>query len=224
MEAKVPKRRPGRPRTRQQALELRVQDPIESLPPTARRLLDAARRILEREGFSALSLSAVAEEADESKASIGYHFGNKEGLIVALVDSLVHEANRALVTQTHQYPLGDDRMRVLLEGEREIIEDTQGFIALLEILPYAMRRESIRSRIAELYAGYRSTVLDALDATQSSPRNELASFALLTIAIVDGLSIQYALDPDRVDLEGATQLWQRMGRCVLSDLGIVDMG
>ncbi|MEL7667464.1 MAG: TetR/AcrR family transcriptional regulator [Actinomycetota bacterium] len=224
MEAQVPKRRPGRPRTRQQALELRAQDPIESLPPTARRLLDAARRILERDGIAALSLSAVAEEADESKASIGYHFGNKEGLIVALVDSLVHEANRGLVAQTHQYPLGDTRLRVLMEGEREIIEDTQGFIALLEIFPYAMRSESIRGRIAELYAGYRDTVLDVLDAGQGTPTRELASFALLTIAIVDGLSIQYALDPDRVDLEAATHLWQRMGRCVLSDLGMVDIG
>lgn len=224
MEVEEPKRRPGRPRTRQQALELRVHDPIESLPPTARRLLDAARRILERDGIAALSLSAVAQEADESKASIGYHFGNKEGLIVALVDSLVHEANRGLVAQTHQYPLGDTRLRVLMEGEREIIEDTQGFVALLEIFPYAMRDESIRGRIAELYAGYRGTVLDVLDASQGTPRSELASFALLTIAIVDGLSIQYALDPTRVDLEAATQLWQRMGRCVLSDLGMVDIG
>lgn len=87
-----------------------------------------------------------------------------------------------------------------------------------------MRDESIRGRIAELYAGYRGTVLDVLDASQGTPRSELASFALLTIAIVDGLSIQYALDPTRVDLEAATQLWQRMGRCVLSDLGMVDIG
>lgn len=224
MDTEQPKRRPGRPRTRQKALELRAQDPIESLPPTARRLLDAARRIMERDGFAALSLSAVAAEADESKASIGYHFGNKDGLIVALVDSLVHEANRGLVAETHRYPLGDTRLRVLMEGERRIIEDTQSFVALLEILPHAMRHDSIRGRIADLYAGYRTTVLDVLDSSEGTPAHDLASFALLTIAIVDGLSIQYALDPERVDLEAATNLWQRMGRCVLSDLGIVDIG
>lgn len=224
MDTEEPKRRPGRPRTRQKALELRAQDPIESLPPTARRLLDAASRLLERNGFSALSLSAVAAEAGESKASIGYHFGNKEGLIVALVDFLVHEANRGLVAETHRYPLGDTRLRALMEGEQRIIEDTQNFVTLLEILPYALRDDSIRTRIAELYTGYRSTVLDVLDSNESTPAHELASFALLTIAIVDGLSIQYALDPARIDLEAATKLWQRMGRCVLSDLGIVDIG
>ena len=219
-----PKRGPGRPRTRAKALQLRALDPIASLPPTAVRILEAARRILVRDGFSALSLSAVADEAGESKASIGYHFGNKDGMIVALVDSLVHEANRGLVTQTHQYPMGEQRLRVLMEGELRIIEDSASFVALLEILPYAMRQESLRIRIAELYVGYRDTVLSALDAQDDPNRSSLASFASLTIAVVDGLSIQHGLDPARVDIEAATLLWLKMARCLLSDIGLVDMG
>ena len=219
-----PKRGPGRPRTRAKALQLRALDPIASLPPTAVRILEAARRILVRDGFSALSLSAVADEAGESKASIGYHFGNKDGMIVALVDSLVHEANRGLVTQTHQYPMGEQRLRVLMEGELRIIEDSASFVALLEILPYAMRQESLRTRIAELYVGYRDTVLSALDAQDDPNRSALASFASLTIAVVDGLSIQHGLDPTRVDIDAATLLWLKMARCLLSDIGLVDMG
>jgi AcrR family transcriptional regulator len=218
------KRGPGRPRTRHKSKLLRVQDPITSLPPTAQRLLAAAKTILERDGFSALSLSAVAEEADESKASIGYHFGNKEGLIVALVDSLVHEANRGLITETHRYPMGEQRLRVLMEGERTIVEDTSSFVMLLEILPYAMREESLRHRIADLYVGYRGTVLSALEVEQDPSRAALASFATLTIAVVDGLCIQHGLDPERVDVDAATKLWLQMARCLLSDLGLVDMG
>jgi AcrR family transcriptional regulator len=219
-----PKRGPGRPRTRAKALELRALDPIASLPPTAVRILEAARRILVSDGFSALSLSAVAEAAGESKASIGYHFGNKDGMIVALVDSLVHEANRGLVTETHLYPMGEQRLRVLMEGEARIIQDSASFVALLEILPYAMREESLRTRIAELYVGYRDTVLRALDAQDDPARAPLAAFASLTIAVVDGLSIQRGLDPERVDVEAATLLWLKMARCLLSDIGLVDMG
>jgi AcrR family transcriptional regulator len=219
-----PKRGPGRPRTRAKALQLRALDPLASLPPTAVRILEGARRILVRDGFAALSLSAVADEAGESKASIGYHFGNKDGMIVALVDSLVHEANRGIVTQTHLYPMGEQRLRVLMEGELRIIQDQASFVALLEILPYAMRQESLRRRIAELYVGYRDTVLRALDAQDDPSRAPLAAFASLTIAVVDGLSIQHGLDPDRVDVEAATLLWLKMARCLLSDIGLVDMG
>lgn len=219
-----PKRGPGRPRSREKLLQLRVQDPLAPLPPTASRLLDAAKRILERDGFSALTLSAVAGEAGESKASIGYHFGNKNGLIVALVDSLVHEANRGLITETHRYPMGEQRLRVLMEGERQIIEDTGSFITLLEILPYAMREESLRQRIAELYVGYRGTVLSVLDAQDDPNRAALASFATLTIAVVDGLSIQHGLDPEHVDVEAATMLWLQMARCLLGEISLVDVG
>jgi TetR/AcrR family acrAB operon transcriptional repressor len=178
--------------------------------------------VLERDGFTGLTLSAVALEADESKGSISYHFGNKEGLVVALVDSLVHEANRTLVTETHRHPMGDQRLRVLMEGERDIINDTSGFVALLEILPYAMRDDSLRKRVAALYAGYRSTVVDALVDSDDPSYEALRSLAVLTIAVVDGLSIQHGLDPGGVDMDAAIAAWRRMGRSLLHEVGMVD--
>lgn len=217
------RRRPGRPSTRGHLGALSAKDPIEVLPPTALNILSAARRILERDGFAALSLSAIAAEAGEAKASIGYHFGNKEGLIVALLDSLVHEANRGLIAETRRYPMGEQRVRSLMEGEERIVEDTQSVLSLLEILPHAMRDESLRGRIAELYAGYRETVLEILDASTGPDRGTLGPFSALMIAVVDGLSIQNALDPDGTNVRAATALWERMMRAYLRDLGIIDI-
>ena len=67
---------------------LLLEDPMEALPPTAQRILAAAQHLLAAGGFEALKLSAIAREAGESKASIGYHFGNKAGLIIAIADAL----------------------------------------------------------------------------------------------------------------------------------------
>ena len=58
-------------------------DPLDKLPPTARRLLAAARDLLAEGGFQALSLQAIARAAGESKGSVSYHFRNKRGLVVA---------------------------------------------------------------------------------------------------------------------------------------------
>ena len=218
------RRRPGRPRTRGQLGALSAKDPIEVLPTTALNILSAARRILERDGFAAMSLSAIAEEAGEAKASIGYHFGNKEGLVVALVDSLVHEANRGLIDETRRYPMGEQRVRALVEGEERIVEDIASYRPLLEILPYAMRDESLRERIAELYSGYRETVLEVMDATSGPDRAVLHPFAMLMIAVVDGLSIQNALDPTGTNVREATALWERLIRAYLRDLGLIDIG
>jgi AcrR family transcriptional regulator len=220
---KEERRRPGRPRTRGQLGALSVKDPIEVLPPTALNILSAARRILDRDGFGAMSLSAIAEEAGEAKASIGYHFGSKEGLVVALVDSLVHEANRGLIDETRRYPMGEQRVRALMEGEEHIVEDTSSFLSLLEILPHAMRDDSLRERIATLYAGYRETVLEVLDASTGPDRSVLAPAAALMIAVVDGLSIQHTLDPEGTNVLAATALWERIMRSYLRDLGIIDI-
>lgn len=48
-------------------------------------ILDAARLILGTEGLSGCSLAAVARAAGCSKATILYHFGTRDGLLVAVI-------------------------------------------------------------------------------------------------------------------------------------------
>lgn len=52
-------------------------------------MLEAARRILSTEGYSALSTRRVASEAGVALSQIHYHFGTKEGLILALLDEFI---------------------------------------------------------------------------------------------------------------------------------------
>ncbi len=48
-------------------------------------ILDSARMILGTQGLSGCSLAAVARGADCSKATILYHFGTRDGLLIALI-------------------------------------------------------------------------------------------------------------------------------------------
>ena len=68
-----------------------MDDPLAGLSPTAVRVLRAAQRILAERGFSGLTLNAVAVESGENKAMTKYYFGNKAGLIAALLDAAVHD-------------------------------------------------------------------------------------------------------------------------------------
>jgi len=187
-----------------------LEDPMEALAPTAQRILAAARRLLVRDGFTALTLSAIAVEAEESKASIGYHFGNKDGLVAALVDSLTHDANRALIQECLSLPPGPARMQALLEGETRIVADASSFQAFFEVLPYALRDPSLRRRVAALYDGYRETVWRCISDAEPAMAIEPRSFCALMIAIVDGLAIQYCLDPEGADVADAMHRWERL--------------
>jgi len=191
------------------AAAIPVSDPMEALPPTAQRILQAARRLLIEGGFRRLSLQTIATAAGESKGSIAYHFGSKEGLITALVDSLVHDANRALLVDTAGIESLEDRLQVLVDVETRIAADRDAAMGVLEVLPYAMRDERLRPRVAALYAAYRETVLACLAGT-APLRPELLTPAALTIAVVDGLSIQLGLEPERTDVRACFETFGEM--------------
>ena len=52
------------------------------------RILSAARRIVAERGMTALSVQTVATEADVTKSAISYHFGSKDGLVRAIIESM----------------------------------------------------------------------------------------------------------------------------------------
>jgi AcrR family transcriptional regulator len=54
-------------------------------------ILDAAFRILARDGFQALTARNVATEAGTNLALVNYYFGGKKGLLLALYDHLETE-------------------------------------------------------------------------------------------------------------------------------------
>jgi AcrR family transcriptional regulator len=201
---------------------LLLEDPMQVLAPTAQRILAAAQRLLASGGFEALRLSAIALEAGESKASIGYHFGNKSGLVTALVDSLAHDANRDLIEETVKLPRGEQRIHALIDGETRIAADAEAFQSFFDVLPHALRDPDLRGRVAALYDGYRETVLRCLDAEDAVARERLRPFAMLMIAIVDGLAIQHGFDPESADVAAATALWERLVRPFLTEAGSLE--
>ncbi len=54
---------------------------------TATRLRTAGRRIFARQGYEGASLRAITREARANLGAVTYHFGSKEGLYEAVVDS-----------------------------------------------------------------------------------------------------------------------------------------
>lgn len=55
---------------------------------TREALIGAAMAIFARDGFDAASTRAIAEQAGINQALIGYHFGGKEGLYLAVFDHI----------------------------------------------------------------------------------------------------------------------------------------
>jgi AcrR family transcriptional regulator len=180
-----------------------VQDPALSLPDTAKKLLEAARRLLLAGGFDALRLDAIAAESGKNKASIKYYFGNKDGLIVAILDSLDYDDCLALAEHTRG-TAGQERLQRYLEGQTRLAADAEGFLVFFDLLPHVIRDERLRERVAALYEWYYKMNVEWLglaERVRPENRERYIGFVSLMVAIVDGLALQAALRPKGFDLE-----------------------
>jgi len=191
---------------------------VKDLSPGARALLKAAKQLLVEKGFDSLRLEAIAREAGENKAMIRYYFGDKAGLVGALVDDLTHDATVALVARCGALPDDDERVHAHLLGARGMMEDPQ-FPSLFEVLPHAFRDEELRTRIADLYDWYRDVNVRCLGPRLgAASRERLLTLASIFMAAVDGLAIQAALDPGHYDLAPAFTMLESMVKSTLADV------
>ena len=185
--------------------------------PTAQRILEAAKRILSEQGYARLTLQAVEEESGEYRALVAYYFGNKQGLVDAIIESLMDAEDEVLRERLAGIDDPDERIGALIDEQREISSDWQGFRAFYELLPHIMRDERLRQVLAADYAKSRELDRQTLAAGRPTRRDEdLERLAALSVAVVEGLAVQYAADQERFDHEGTYRLWRDM---VLAYLG-----
>lgn len=178
---------------------MREDTPLSAMPPVARALVEAARRLLSEKGFQALSLEAIALEAGENKAMVRYYFGDKDGLLAALVDSLIRDTQVAVNAEMRALRPGPERIHTWADGLRRVAADTDSFNALFNLVPFILGQERLRRRIADLYDWYRGLNVEAcLPDADDGDRHAAGLGALLT-AVVDGIALQALLDPDDFD-------------------------
>jgi AcrR family transcriptional regulator len=178
--------------------------------PTAVRILEAAKKILSERGYTKLTLQAVEEESGEYRALVAYYFGSKQGLVDAIIDSLMDAEDEALREHLEGIEEPEERVRALIDEQRQISADWRGFRAFYELLPHIMRDDRLREGLATDYAKSRELDRQTLAAGRSGIGEDLDQLAALSVAIVEGLAVQFAADQEHFDHEGTYRLWEDM--------------
>jgi AcrR family transcriptional regulator len=187
------------------------------LPPTAQRLLDAAHRLLVRSGYNSLSVEAIGQEAGENKALIRYYFGSKNGLLVALTDTLISDT----LGQARQRLSGlsdtRDRLDVVADTAANIVDDVSSYRLLFDLLPRLLENPRMARQLAELYRGYRDVNARSLWGDQAGePSAFVRELAAMTVALSDGLAVQVLAEPGSVDVHSAFATWRMFMEMVLA--------
>jgi AcrR family transcriptional regulator len=201
----------SRPRTREE-----IEGARKAMPATAARLLAAARRIIIRSGYANLSLRRIEKESGANEALVSYYFGNKAGLVSALVDTLFENPRVGYSDDVERFPEGWERVRALTRWQRRMSANRSANRMLYELLPSAMRSVKLRGRLAELYRLYRAFDGQCLESGALGLAHEKTEpLAALSVAVVEGLAVQLSVDPREFDHGGAYAVWEEMLDCYL---------
>jgi len=111
-----------------------------------------------------------------------------------------------------------ERVEAIIDASRALPQN-EGAWTTWELLPHILRQDDLRTRVADLYAWYRQHYLDVFEAADDPAARALAlRYASIFIAVIDGLAMQKALDPEGVDLDAIFDLWRAVVRASLDEL------
>lgn len=161
------------------------------------RLLEGAIRCLEQLPAEAVTARAIAAEAEANIASIGYHFGSKDGLLAeAMAEGFrrwLAEIAAGLADLPPESTVARLRrsIEIVANGSQQHAGLARAFLTALARAPHDQR---VRAPLAESYRQSRVTLAKLLGLGADETGDAAAS---LLIATFDGLLIQALLDPER---------------------------
>ncbi len=166
--------------------------------------LDAAADLFARKGFHATSAEAVADAADRTTGALYDHFGNKEGLLLALVEVWVTQTIADLTDRLAGQAELDGRLASLWDGVvRTDSKSGDAWLLLeFELWLHAVRDPEMGEIGAKRFAMMREGLAEGLEQWSeefafvlAGPASELAA---QLIGLLVGLAFQFRLDPAAV--------------------------
>ena len=174
-------------------------------------MLRAAAELICERGFGDTRIADVAKRAGVSSALVIYYFGTRDRLLVDALrysEESFYEAAEQMLAEVPSLP---ERLSLLIhwtcvpEGAGEI----PGAWGLwFDLWAQAFRHDEIKAGRAELDARWRKMIIHALDSSELSARDK-RMFALEFAVLLDGLSIQVALEDPEVDSDLAYDIAMR---------------
>lgn len=168
---------------------------------TRRRLLLAAAELFAERGVEGTSIDAIAERADRTSGAVYDHFGGKDGVLFALLDTWVEELAVVIGAELATATTLEERLGVLWRNVSSPVAGGDRWISLeLELWTHAARNPDAREHLVRRYRGaWRGIVALADQSGDASPHaSEREGVGPAVIGVLLGLELMRRFDPATV--------------------------
>lgn len=172
-----------------------------------RQIIAAARDVLVRDGVARTTIRAVADEAEIPLGTLQHVFPTKQKLLRAVIEDVVEEIAEVLRTSAD---LDSGLEHAIRQGVRGfwhtlVVGHKNLQLVQLELVVHALRTAGLEDLARWQYEQYVDVVADwceqAAARAQETAAISYRSIARTAIAGMDGLIVQYVVDPDRARAE-----------------------
>jgi AcrR family transcriptional regulator len=156
------------------------------LSTASTKIMEAARSCLLSEGYAKLSTRKVADQAGVPLSQIHYHFGGKQGMVLALLD---HENARLVDRQRQMYAASEPLWR-RYEQACEFLDDdlASGYVRVLqEMIAAGWSDALVAQRVLAMLQGW-MTLLEEVAGEAEARFGSLGPFTAADIAVLVGTS------------------------------------
>jgi AcrR family transcriptional regulator len=171
--------------------------PTEKRDRTRRLVLRAAAACIAEKGVAGATAAEIARRCDLSWGVIQYHFGDRPGLFLALMEKSSEALARAFADLETTHPLLPDRVRALVEGTWALVIRDQYRVLLeieLQLGRDAAHEADVRKYARRARGKFLETWRKALPECAPSRVDEAAQLA---IAALRGLALERAVEGPR---------------------------
>ncbi len=167
---------------------------------SAAQIIDAAIRVLARQGYARTSLADIAREAGMSKGAVHYHYSTKE----ALIDQVLETACNAVQEKTLNAWSNAESPFASLRSSLEALwtaraERTDEALVVADLLAQSLYDDKLRPRLAEYYRLAADQITEHLTAHFFAlgirPKIPAELLPRLVIGLLDGLVMQHFVEP-----------------------------
>ncbi len=166
-------------------------------------LTSATYNVVSKKGYYNFTIKDIAQEAGMSTGLIHYYFKNKQNLLLNLLREINRNIHISLQQDLLQLSDPVDKLSAFIERACNLVmQEKNYFYVLLDFWTQLNHNERMRTAIQKLYKSYRDVCSEILNEgiAQGKFHNIDVNYtATMIVSMVQGLIIQYVIDPNAFD-------------------------
>lgn len=172
-------------------------------------IMDAAEAIIAHQGIDKLSLGQIETRAGMSRGQLTYYFPTRESILLAVYERMLRRMVQERLASDGPKPMTGQAWDCFrhalaahlgLDPTHRPEQKKELFSLLYTFLAQMGHREDYRSKLSELYRGWRNHIAaDVVDSVPEPRPIDPRIAASLLQALIHGLTVQLMVDPEAFD-------------------------